>query len=73
MATFTSLSPNCLVYNTSRCPQHFGKVAVPACGYAGVSREMAAHMKESQVPVLTDEEMGFPPVFKRCSGNGILS
>jgi hypothetical protein len=73
MAAFTTLSDHCLVYNTSKCPQHFGKVIIPAQGYAGVTREMADHMKESQVPILTDSDMGFPPIFKRCAGNGILS
>jgi hypothetical protein len=72
MTAFTTLSDHCLIYNTSRCPQHFGKFIVQAKSYLGVPREMAEQMKQSHVPILMEEENGFPPIFKRCSGNGIL-
>lgn len=72
MATFTDLSENVHVYNTGKAPQFFGPYIVPGRAYAAIPATVATDMQGAGVPIIKETDKHFQPLFKRCTGKGIV-
>ncbi len=61
------------IYNTSKCPQHYGHILVPAHGYAAAPKIMVDAMLQGGVSLIKEDNTAFVPLFKRSQGNGVIA
>ena len=61
------------VFNTTKCPQHYGQLIIPGKGYAAATDDAVKAMQTAWVPIIVEGDHNFVPLFKLCAGLGIIA
>jgi hypothetical protein len=70
---FAELSHYRHVLNLTKCPQHYGQLIIPGKGYAAATEDAVKAMRTAGVPLVVEGDPNFTPLFKRCTGLGIIA